>query len=360
MIDPPRLNVKSDIALCKKAGIKVVMVTGDNENTASAIAKKIGLMNDDGRVITGDELEKISENEFCKIVEEISVYARTEPLQKMKIVNALKANGHIVAMTGDGVNDAPAIKRADIGIAMGIKGTDVSKEASDMILEDDNFSTIVSAVKEGRGIYDNIKKFIQYLLSCNVAEVLVVFLAMLIGFANPETGAVIVPLTAIQILWINLVTDGLPALAIGMDPPAKNIMERKPSGSKEKIMSRDMMEDMLVFGGLMTLIVLTTFWAELVTSSVGRAVTIAFTMVVIFEMMRAFSVRTKYGLGLLSNKKLLIAIISSILLQILVVYTPYLQGIFDTVAIGLYDWLAIVGFSAVIFVAMEIKRIVRK
>jgi Ca2+-transporting ATPase len=359
MIDPPRPEIKADVEICRKAGIKVVMVTGDNENTAAAIAKKIGITGHDSRILKGEELKKMSDREFHKIVEEVSVYARTEPLQKMKIVNALKANGLVVAMTGDGVNDAPAIKRADIGIAMGIKGTDVSKEASDMILEDDNFSTIVSAVKEGRGIYDNIKKFIDYLLSCNTGEVLVVFLAMLLGFANPETGLVILPLTAIQILWINLVTDGLPALAIGVDPPAEDIMERKPRSPKEKLMSAGMINDMVVFGGLMALIVLVSFWLEL-ANGVGRAVTIAFTMIAIFEMVRALSVRTKYGLGMLSNSKLLIAIAVSVLAQMAVVYIPQLQVVFDTVAIGLYDWLVIAGLAVLLFAAMEAKRILRR
>ncbi|NIQ17736.1 MAG: HAD-IC family P-type ATPase, partial [Candidatus Aenigmarchaeota archaeon] len=248
MIDPPREEAIESVRLCKRAGIKVVMITGDHKNTAVAIAKELGLMYDKSRVLTGPEMDSIKDEEFEKIVEDIAVYARVNPLHKLRIVDALKKKGEIIAMTGDGVNDAPALKKADIGIAMGIKGTDVAKEASDMILRDDNFTSIVDAIHEGRSIYDNIKKFIRYLLSSNVGEVLIVFLAILIGFQDPSTFSIIIPVTAIQLLWINLLTDGLPALAIGVDPASPGIMSRPPRDPGEKIMTRPMFSDILVFG----------------------------------------------------------------------------------------------------------------
>ena len=251
MIDPPRESVKNDIALCRKAGIKVVMITGDHANTAHSIAKELELSEGKIEVLTGEELDALSNRELKDVVQNISVYARVNPEHKVRIVDALKRKGHIIAMTGDGVNDAPALKKADIGVAMGIKGTDVSREAADMILRDDNFSSIVMAVSGGRAIYDNIKKFIQYLLSSNVGEVLIVFIAMLIGFTNPDTGMMIIPLTAIQLLWINLLTDGLPALALGVDPPAPNIMERQPRSPREKILSKAMLTDIWLVGVIM-------------------------------------------------------------------------------------------------------------
>ncbi|MBL7206457.1 MAG: calcium-translocating P-type ATPase, SERCA-type [Candidatus Aenigmarchaeota archaeon] len=350
MIDPPREEVKKDIEICRKAGIKVVMVTGDHADTAEAIAKSLGIITGKGHnVLVGEDLKNMPEEKFRKIVEEIDVYARVEPVQKLKIVEALQSNGHIVAMTGDGVNDAPALKKAQIGIAMGIKGTDVAKEASEIILEDDNFSTIVIAIKEGRIIYDNIKKFIQYMLSANLGEVLIIFLAMLIGFSDPVTGQFLVPLTVIQILWINLVTDGMPALALGVDPGAKDIMEKTPRSPKEKIMSKSMLLDMFIIGIIMAVAGLWLFWSELPLGA-ARARTVVFTMVVVFEMARVQGVRLKYKVGFFANRKLIYAILGSVVLQIAVVYLPFFQGIFQTVPIGLYDWgvvvlIALIGIS---------------
>ncbi|MEM5871625.1 MAG: cation-translocating P-type ATPase, partial [Candidatus Aenigmatarchaeota archaeon] len=292
MIDPPREEAIESVRLCKKAGIRVVMITGDHKNTAVAVAKQLGIEKSE-KVITGEELDEMNDEELERIVKEVSVYARVNPIQKMKILKALKKHGEIVAMTGDGVNDAPALKKADIGIAMGIKGTDVAKEASKMILNDDNFSTIVEAVKEGRGIYDNIKKFIQYLLSCNVGEVMIIFFAMLIGFKDPTTMEIILPLTALQLLWINILTDGLPALALGVDPPASNIMERPPRNPKESILTKQMLIEILFFGSLMTIATLLLFEADLEFGST-RAITTAFTAVVLIEMLRVYQVRAKY------------------------------------------------------------------
>ncbi len=358
MIDPPREEVKHSIKICGDAGIKTVMVTGDNQVTAAAIAKQLGMFREGDKILTGLELEKLPQKELEKDVESIRIYARVSPIHKVRILDALRKNGHIVAMTGDGVNDAPALKRADIGIAMGIKGTDVAKEASDMILEDDNFSTIVVAVEEGRAIFDNIRKFIQYLLSSNLGEVLVIFIAMLIGFTDPATGAFILPLTAVQLLWINLLTDGPPALALGMDPPSPGIMKRKPRNTKENILSRDMLADILIIGIVICIGTLFIFSINL-SEGVPKAMTAAFTIIVMFEMVRIQSVRMKYKIGLFSNMKLIYAMIISISMQVLVVYVPFLQQAFGTVALGLLDWIEIILVSSTILIVMWIKQRIR-
>jgi Ca2+-transporting ATPase len=359
MIDPPREEAIESVKVCKTAGIRVVMITGDHKNTAIAVARKLGLLDEHERAITGEEMDKISDEELDKIVNEVAVYARVNPLHKVRIVDALKKKGEIVAMTGDGVNDAPALKRAGIGIAMGIKGTDVSKEASDMILRDDNFSSIVSAVYEGRAIYDNIKNFIQYLLSSNVGEVMIVFFALLIGFQDPATLGILLPVTAIQLLWINLLTDGLPALALGVDPAAPGIMERPPRDPKEGILTKAMLTDILIFGMIMCAGTLILFDMNLPTGRT-HAITVAFTAIVMFEMVRVESVRAKHKLGFFSNKKLILAIASSVFLQLLIVYTPFFQTIFETTAIGLADWAEIIAVSVIVFFTMKLKRIVFK
>jgi len=359
MIDPPREEAIESVKVCKKAGIRVVMITGDHKNTAAAVAQKLGLMNEGGRAITGEELDKISDEELGRIVNEVAVYARVNPLHKVRIVDALKSKGEIVAMTGDGVNDAPALKKAGIGIAMGIKGTDVAKEASDMILSDDNFTSIVSAVYEGRAIYDNIKNFIQYLLSSNVGEVMIVFFALLIGFHEPSTLEVLLPVTAIQLLWINLLTDGLPALALGIDPAAPGTMERPPRDPKEGVLTKAMFTDILIFGTIMCISTLILFDMNLPMGK-AQAITVAFTAIVIFEMVRVESVRAKHKLGIFSNKKLILAIASSVFLQLITIYVPFLQTIFETTALGLVEWAEIIAASAVLFFAMKLKKTVFK
>lgn len=358
MIDPPRDEAIESVKVCKEAGIRVIMITGDHKNTAAAVARRLGILDENGKVLVGEELDALSDSDFEKIVGEVSVYARVNPLHKLKIVDVLKKKGEIIAMTGDGVNDAPALKKADIGIAMGIKGTDVSKEASNMILSDDNFSSIVSAVHEGRVIYDNIKKFIQYLLSCNVGEVMVVFFAILIGFTDPTikdpvTGLspIVLPLTAIQLLWINILTDGLPALAIGVDPAAPGIMKRHPRDPKEGILTKHMMVEIMFFGFVMSVVTLFMFSADLQFGS-ARAITTAFTMVVLIEMIRAHQVRMKYKISLFANKYLLLAIASSIALHIFIVYAPFMQPIFGTTAMELFDWIEILIASLFILVVM--------
>lgn len=339
MIDPPREEARRAIEKCKQAGIKVVMITGDHKLTAKAIANELGISGD---TLTGSELEETKDLE--KIVNRIGIYARVDPIQKVKIVEALKKKGHIVAMTGDGVNDAPALKKADIGIAMGISGTDVSKEASDMILVDDNFASIVDAVEEGRGIYDNIKKFVNYLISSNLGEVLVLLIAMIIGFRDLD-GSVIIPVLAIQLLWINLITDGLPALALSIDPVDKNIMDKKPRNPKERILSRNMAMNIFVIGILIAAGALFLF--KLNINDPIKARTMAFTSLVVFEIFRIQMVRSKYNIGIFSNKYLVGAVILSILLQLLVLYTP-LNLIFKTVPLSLLDFSYIFAVSIAI------------
>ncbi len=336
MIDPPREEVKDAIFRCKTAGIKVVMITGDYKGTAQAIAKQIGIT---GKAVTGEDLHKIDLN---KEVENIGVYARVNPEHKMKIVEALKKKGHIVAMTGDGVNDAPALKASDIGISMAITGTDVAKEASDMILTDDNFTSIVNAVEEGRGIFDNIKKFVQFLLSCNIAEVLVIFVATLIGMP--------LPLVAVQILWMNLVTDGLPAVALGVDPISKDVMKRKPRNPKEGILTKAFIIRVLVMTIFITVATLSIFGYNLFSLKVSEeeARSIAFTSLVLLQFVPLFVIRSQYNLGFFSNKKLILAVFSSILLQLAVLYTG-LSAAFETFPLTLIDWIYILGVWIIVF-----------
>ncbi len=355
MIDPPREGITKDIEICKRAGIRTVMITGDHKNTAAAIAAQIGIINKKTPgVLTGQELDSMTDQQLERVVESVSVYARVNPEHKVRIVNALRSKNHIIAMTGDGVNDAPALKKADIGVAMGIKGTDVAKEASDMILADDNFASIVRAVKEGRGIYDNIKKFIQYLLSSNLGEVMLVFIAMLIGFTDPETGMIILPVTAVQLLWINLLTDGLPALALGVDPPSPGIMDRPPRDPRERILSKTMLADIIIVGIIIATGTLLLFMWTLPMGAV-KAITVAFTTIVMFEMVRVQSVRMKFNVGFFSNPKLILAMAVSIGLQFLVVYTPFLQPVFNTVSLGLMDWLKIILVSSTVLIIMWLR-----
>jgi len=339
MIDPPREEVIPAMKLCQEAGIKVVMVTGDHKLTAVAVAKEIGLLegpSEDKRVLTGAELNEISDEELEKIVDDISVYARVSPEHKVRIVNALKKRGYVVAMTGDGVNDAPAVKRADVGIAMGIKGTDVTKEASEMILADDNFATIVAAVEEGRGIYDNIKKYLMYLLSCNVGEIFLMFVASLIGLP--------LPLLAIHILLINLTTDGLPAIALSIDPPDPDIMKRPPRDPKESVFTPRIKGIIGLGGSLMAIIGIPLFaWTYFRTSNLLYAQTMIFFWMTLFEMFRAFPCRserkTSFELGFTTNKYLLYGIFSSILITLLIIYVPALQPLFKTTPLKPTDLL---------------------
>lgn len=338
MMDPPRKEVKESIQICKGAGIDVKIITGDHVLTAKAIAEQIGI---ESKAITGKELEEMDQDEFENKVEKISVFARVNPEHKLRIVEALQKKGHVVAMTGDGVNDAPALKKADIGVAMGIKGTDVAKEASDMILEDDNFASIVAAVEEGRGSYDNIKKFTNYLLSSNVGEVLLIFIAMLIGFrADSE---VALPLIASQILWMNLVTDGLPAIALSADPVEENLMKRKPREKTEGIITKNMLWSIIFIGSLiaiLTLIAFSHFLPEL-----AKAQTVVLTSLVIFEMVRAYMIKARYG-RMFNNNLLLLSLILAIVLQLAIIYTP-IHPFFKLVYLNTKDWLYILGLTVI-------------
>ncbi len=352
MIDPPRPEVKEAIKKCKDAGIKVVMITGDHKDTAVTIAREIGI-HDKGKVLIGEELEKISDTEFLAIVDDVNVYARVSPEHKVKITNALKKKGHIVAMTGDGVNDAPALKKADVGIAMGVTGTDVTKESSDMILTDDNFATIVSAVEEGRTIYDNIKKFVIYLLSANMGEIMTIFTAIMLNLP--------LPLLPLQILWMNLITDGLPALALGVEVPEPDIMKRKPRDPREKILNRSTLTYVVLVGFIYVIGTLGLFYLELANETKAR--TMAFTVIIMFEMFHALAIRSYmpiYKIGFFSNKKLIIAIASSVALQAMVIYVPFFNVIFDTVPLSAMDWVKIVLVSSSIFFILEAHKLIRR
>lgn len=356
MIDPPRKEVIKSIEKCKAAGIKVVMITGDHKDTATAIAKELGIGK---HAITGEELDKIQNLE--ETVEHIDVYARVKPEHKLRIVKALKAQGHIVAMTGDGVNDAPALKGSDIGVAMGITGTDVSKEASDMILTDDNFSSIVNAVEEGRGIYDNIKKFIRYLISSNSGEVMTIFIATLIGFYSLINGNPLPILLPIHLLWINLVTDGFLALALGVDPLDKEVMERKPRKKKESLIGLGALIEILITAAIMTIGTILIFKKSLPVSD-QYAQTMALTTLVIFQLFNVFNCRSENRsvfTNFFTNKWLIAAVGGCVIMQLVVIYTP-IAVFFKTVPLNMGDWLRIIAISSTVIIGVEIKKLLEK
>lgn len=343
MLDPPRPAAVSAVHTCRRAGIRVAMITGDHQLTARAVAREMGIAGRDGRALTGEELERMSDDELARVAGDVRVYARVSPRHKLRIVRALKQNGHVVAMTGDGVNDAPAIKEADIGIAMGIAGTDVTREASAMVLADDNFSTIVAAIEEGRGIYENIRKFIRYLLSCNVGEVMVMFLAVL--------GGLPLPLLPIQILWMNLVTDGLPAMALGVDPIDRGIMRRPPRDPQESIFSHGLGWRILSSGTVIALLTVAVFGLTLAGGhSLELSRTMAFNTLVFQQLFYVFSCRSEHAtireLGLFSNPHLVGAVLLSACLQVAVTYIPFLRPVFHTVPLGLGHWVVVLGAAA--------------
>ncbi len=363
MIDSPRSDAIAAIEECKRAGIHVVMITGDHKLTAVAVAKEMGLIEEHAEhALTGSELTKMSDEELYHHVEHTPVYARVSPADKLRIIDAWKRRGDIVAMTGDGVNDAPALKKADIGVAMGITGTDVSKASSDMILTDDNFSSIVHSVEEGRAIYDNIRKFVLYLLSCNTGEVATMFIATML-FADPRILPFLLP---VQILWMNLVTDGLPALALGVDPAAPDVMERRPKDPNEPPITRDMIAIMISVGIIMAIGTLAVFQfasSDYYGADIDRARTMAFSTLVMFQMFFVFSARSPYiplhKLGFFGNKKLILAVAVSILLQLMIVYLAPLQAAFSTAPLELIDWVWIVVTASTVLIAMEIFKTVR-
>ncbi len=356
MIDPPRPHVKDSIQRCKDAGIRVMMITGDHPLTAQAIGRQLGIGT---RILTGVELEE--EKNFDSVVEHIDIFARVNPEHKLKIVSALQKRGHVVAMTGDGVNDAPALKQSDIGVAMGMSGTEVAKEASDMIIMDDDFNSIVYAVEKGRGIYDNITKFVNFLLACNLGEVFVIFVGMLIGFKDPA-GFFIVPLLAIQLLWINLLTDGLPALALSFDSAAPDIMKRKPRTLKQKLLTHHMQYMIFIIAALVCAGTLFAFNRGL-SENVTMARTMAFTALVLLEIVVVAVIRREYRVPLFSNGWLIIALLSSVALHLLVLYTP-LQEFFKTTSLGLTHWVYLFAMTGVVMlftvILMRIMRLIKK
>jgi Ca2+-transporting ATPase len=356
MMDPPREEAKEAVALCKAAGIKPVMITGDHPITARVIAGRLGIIEDDSKaIITGRELEKLSLEEFEEKVEHIRVYARVAPEQKLKIVKALQDRGQFVAMTGDGVNDAPALKRADIGVAMGITGTDVSKEAAHMILLDDNFATIVKAVKEGRKIYDNIRKFVKYLLTTNSGEIWTLFLAPLVGLP--------IPLLPIHILWINLVTDGLPALALSVEPAEGDVMSRPPRHPRESIFAHGLGIHAVWVGLLMAGVVLTLqAWAIHIGDAHWQ--TMVFSVLCLLQLGHVMAIRSEkrslFSQGLLSNKPLLASVAGMVCLQLATIYVPFLNPVFKTQPLTSSELLAVFALSTVVFIAVEIEKVLKR
>ncbi|MFA5393640.1 MAG: cation-translocating P-type ATPase [Candidatus Ratteibacteria bacterium] len=355
MMDPPRAEARAAITKCKGAGIRTVMITGDHKNTAIAIAKELGFFEEGSLALTGLELDRLDDREFLEMAPRISVYARVSPEHKFRIVSAWRKKGEIVAMTGDGVNDAPAIKEADIGVAMGISGTDVTKEVSDMVITDDNFASIVAAVEEGRGIYDNIRKFIHYLLSCNSGEILVMFTASLAG--------VPAPLLPVQILWVNLVTDGLPALALGVDPVDPGIMERPPRKTSEGVIDKHKMLVILGQGALIAFCSLLAFAVILFGEKGGivRARTGAFVVLACSQLFHSFNCRNSresiFKIGLFTNPKLIIACAISFLLQVVAVYTPFVNRIFRTQPLGFADIVLVLLLSSFPLWAVELVKL---
>jgi Ca2+-transporting ATPase len=346
MMDPPREEVKLAMhTIHAEAGMRVLMITGDYIETAKAVAKEIGIH---GRAITGEDLDKLSQAEFEKQVEKISVYARVNPEHKIRIVQALKKHGHQVAMTGDGVNDAPAIKAADIGIAMGITGTDASKEAADLILLDDQFLTIINAIEEGRGIFDNVRKFVSYLLGANIVEVMLV-VGGIIFLKNPI-------LTATQLLFINIVTDGLPAIALGSDPAEKGIMRFKPVHFQDAIINKQVWIEMIVYGITATTLLLWQFSYLLDHHGATAAVSAAFTGLVVYELVRLVALRTNYNIPWFSNPWLTVALVASFLIQLAVMYVPFLAELFGVAPISATSWEEIIIGSVIIFVVMKLTR----
>ncbi len=351
MVDPPREGVKEAISTCKKAGIKTVMITGDHIVTAVAIAKDLGILRKNDIAITGTELNKISDEQLEKNIMKYSVFARVSPEHKVRIVKAFRSTGAVVAMTGDGVNDAPALKNADIGISMGLNGTDVAKNASDMILTDDNFVTIVEAVKQGRNIYSNIKKAIHFLIATNIGEIVTIFMGLLLGLKSP--------LLAIQLLWINLVTDSIPAIALGLEAPEKDIMNKKPRDSRKGIFSDGLWGKIFVEGTMLGMLTLFAFnlGNNLYGLEVGR--TMAFVCLGLLELVHSFNIKSEesiFKVGVFENKYLVGAFILGTIFQTGVVFIPKLADIFKLVPLNAIQWLYVALISIAPLIIIELQK----
>ncbi|MGC2778444.1 MAG: HAD-IC family P-type ATPase, partial [Bradyrhizobium sp.] len=374
MIDPPRAEAKAAVAVAKRAHIRTVMITGDHPATAEAIARELDIFEPGARLVTGTDMRGMGDAELDAIVEDVRVFARVDPEHKLRIVEALQRKGHIVAMTGDGINDAPALKTANIGVAMGITGTDVSKEAADMVLTDDNFASIVKAIEEGRGIFDNIRKYLIYLLSSNAGELLTMFagvmLAGLLGLTSAEPG-LFLPLLAAQLLWINLVTDGPPALALGVDPKDPDVMQRKPRRHGSGVITSEDWLRIAGVGAVMmvgTLAVLDAYYPgglfTLFATGTGpnmadeaHARTMAFTTLMIFQLYNVFICRSSWRSafsGFFENLWVISAVALSLVAHVLVIYVPVLQAAFHTVPLSGRDWLVACAVGAVLLVIMEL------
>ncbi|MGZ5477004.1 MAG: cation-translocating P-type ATPase, partial [Thermoanaerobaculia bacterium] len=371
MMDPPREEAKNAVARTRAAGIRPIMITGDHPITAKVIAEELGIA-ENARAVTGAEIGKMTDDMLDRTVQEVSVYARVNPEHKLRIVQALQRGGSIVAMTGDGVNDAPALKTADIGVAMGITGTDVSKEAADMVLADDNFATIVAAVEEGRAIYSNIRKFLRYLLSSNIGEVMTMFFGVVFADAiglTGDRGVVVLPLLATQLLWINLVTDGAPALALGVDPADPGLMNEPPRPRGEGVITRRMWGGIFLVGAIVAVGTLLVLDASLPggliegSGSMPYAQTMAFTTLVFFSLFTIFNARSDERsafAGMFANKWLWGAIALSLLMQIAVIYIPFLQQAFSTVSLSFKDWLLCAAVASSVLLLRELSKIVSR
>jgi len=351
LIDPPRPEVPQAVADCLTAGITPVMITGDHPGTAMAIARRLGITEDSQSMLSGDELAKLSDEKFARLVESVRVYARVTPEQKLRIVKALQENGEFVAMTGDGVNDAPALKRAGIGVAMGQKGTDVAREASDMVLLDDDFTTIVHAVRAGRLIFDNIRKFIKYTMSSNSGEIWTLFLAPFLGLP--------IPLLPIHILWINLVTDSLPGLALTAERAEPGIMQRAPRPPEENIFAHGMWQH-IVWVGLFIGSISIAAMAWAISRDVAYWQTVVFTVLTVSQLFHSLAVRSEstslFRIGLFSNLPMLAAVILTLLLQMMVIYVPALNNIFHTQPLPMFDLAVCLILSSLVLVAVEIEK----
>lgn len=330
------------------------MITGDHRDTAAAIARELSIMRPGDESLIGEQLEQMNDEELREVVNGVTVFARVSPEHKLRIVEALKHHGHVVAMTGDGVNDAPALKRADIGAAMGISGTEVAKEAADMILQDDNFATIVKAVEEGRTIYNNIRSCVQYLLSCNTGELVAIFTALLLGLGSP--------LSPIQILWLNLVTDGPPALALGLEPPQKGIMDMPPRKPQESLFAEGVGARILWQGIMIGFLSFTAYWLALRWGrTLEEAHTMTFITMALSQMVHSFNARniklSLFTIGFGTNRSLIYAFIISAAALLIVVFIPFLRGVFETVLLRSSDWAVVLGLSIVPLVVVEISKI---